>query len=160
MLRTKPRLSAAMIASVFLFLGACASVQEQGGRNSTRGAKQTNDGTKPGNRVSVPDLDERSDDKQYLSKIDALNSELMKYKKLYKTADIERNAAVKAKNDALANEQAQIDDIEAMETLLNSAVEREQKLKATVLRTRIDLVRARKSLAEMKIESLMSGGSR
>ena len=150
--RSSPRLAAATVA--VLLLGGCSSL-EQGVRETFgRPGEAPPAESTPDRDVSVPDLDERRQDEQFLSRIDQLERDLFVAKKDLKTTGAERDKARSEARAARVSEVKIATEYQQMEVLLRNAQDGERHLHAKLLRARIETVRAQQDLHRHKIRDL------
>lgn len=146
------------VALSMLLLAGCQSVTDDLKSAVTRDRKPDREmGDPSGAKVAVPDLDERKEDTQYLSKIDRLTHEVFDLRSKLKKAETERDSAVKIRNSAQQNEAALADLIDEYKGSLESASDRETKLKDKLLRTELKSVRYQQAIADLKIRELTKG---
>lgn len=152
--------SLTFIAMIFgiISLGGCQSVHEDLKNELPDGGKPRRtvaDGAAA--NVQVPDLDERKEDTQYLSKIVRLEKQVFELSRKLKVAEEQRTAAVEHRTTAQSSEQVLSTLIEEYEANLASAADREKKLKERLLRAELESVRFQQMVADMKIRELTKG---
>ncbi len=147
-----------LVAGALLGLSACQAVQDDLEHQVFRNSKprlQVDEST--GGEVAIPDLDQRQEDTQFLSKIDRLQKEVFELRNKLKTAEAERDAAVKARDAAMQNESALAELIDEYQSSLASASDMEKKLKDKLLRSQLQCVRYQQTIADLKIRELTKG---
>ncbi len=145
------------ILSVFL-LGACQTVHKDLEAEMVGNSKPRRETSKPlDSAIQVPDLDERKEDTQFLSQIDRLEKRVFDLTNKLKEAEAERKSAIKLRNAAQQNESVLANQIDDFQTSLESALDRERKLKERLLRSELESVRYQQTIADMKIRELTRG---
>ncbi len=156
----KTSVSTLLALGVFL-LGGCQTVQKDLAQEMVGNGKPRREVTKENDSgVQVPDLDQRKEDTQYLSKIDRLKNEVFDLRARLKKAESERDAAVSMSRAAQLNQSVLTQTISDYEGTLASATDREGKLKERLLRSELESVRFQQMLADMKIQQLTKGAGK
>lgn len=104
--------------------------------------------------VATPDLDERDDDKQFLSRINTLSAQVNEYQERLAMASEEREEAVTGARAARENEAKLAEYNEELQQLLDDTRTRERELQDELLRARLEIVQLKKDIQLRRIREL------
>lgn len=104
--------------------------------------------------VSTPDLDERDEDHQFLSRINALSAEVNRCQEQLASARGEREEALMTARSARENETRLAEYNEQLQQLLDDTQSRERELQDQLLRARLEIVQLKKDIQLRKIREL------
>ena len=142
------------IATLLVVGGGCTSSSLEAARRDVEfdlrpAAKLTKESS-----VATPDLDERDDDKQFLSRINTLSAQVNEYQERLAVASEEREEAVTGARAARENEAKLAEYNEELQQLLDDTRNRERELQDELLRARLEIVQLKKDIQLRRIREL------